>query len=374
MKNPFIINGYIPPELFCDREKETERIIRLLTNGNNIVLISPRRLGKSALIHHCFGMPQIAREYTTIFVDILQTTSLQEFTYLLGKAVYAAIIPKGKKLIDKFIDGLKSLQGKFSYDALSGVPSFSIQMGDITRPDFTLEEIFCFIENAPGSCIVAIDEFQQITNYPEKNVEALLRTYIQRLSNCNFIFAGSRQHLIHEIFAKQARPFYNSATIMHLDPIPMDIYSDFVIELFNRGGKIIERDTVHDIYDRFDGNTYYMQSVLNEVYPQIEPSGECRGEDIEDALEEIIDFNEGTYREILSGLSLRQKELLISIAKHEPVASITSSSFIRSNGLLSASSVQAAAKKMADLNIITKSEGRYSVTDKFLSLWLRKIY
>lgn len=372
--NPFVLSGYIPDEFFCDRQKESDRIVRLLANGNNIVLISPRRLGKTGLIRHCFNFPEIKDNFTTIFIDILQTTSLQEFTFLLGKAVFEAVASRGKKLVYKFVDTLKSLTGSFTYDPLTGAPSFSLHIGDISRPDFTLEEIFNFLNLSASRCIVAIDEFQQIMQYPEKNVEAMLRTHIQKNSNCNFIFAGSKQHIISEMFISAARPFYNSSSMMYLNPIPMDVYIEFVERLFDKYGKKIEEGVAKAVYERFEGNTYYMQSIFNEAFSLSSPGKICTKETVDNAIEEIIDFNEGTYREILSGIPLRQKELLLGIAKNEPVTGITSSSFIRSNGLLSASSVQAAAKKLSDLNLISKSENAYSVSDKFFSLWLKKTY
>lgn len=372
--NPFVTSGIIPPEFFCDREKESERIVRLLTNGNNVVLISPRRLGKTGLIHHCFNFSEIKDNYTTIFVDILQTTSLQEFTFLLGKAVYEAVVPKGKKLVSKFIETLKSLSGKFTYDPLTGAPSFSLQIGDISRPEFTLEEIFKFIESASSRCIVAIDEFQQITEYPERNVEALLRTHIQHTSNCNFIFAGSKQHLINEMFVSNARPFYHSSVLMHLDPIPQKVYAEFAIRLFKMYNKDILQETVNEVYDRFGGNTYYMQLIFNEAFSQTREEEICEREIVEASLNEIIDFNAGSYREILSALSLRQKELLLSIVRNEPATGITSTSFIKENSLQSSSSVQAAAKKLIEVNLITKTDNAYSVADRFFALWLKKTY
>lgn len=372
--NPFVTSGIIPPEFFCDREKESERIVRLLTNGNNVVLISPRRLGKTGLIHHCFNFPEIKDNYTTIFVDILQTTSLQEFTFLLGKAVYEAVVPKGKKLVSKFIETLKSLSGKFTYDPLTGSPSFSLQIGDILRPEFTLEEIFKFIESASSRCIVAIDEFQQITEYPERNVEALLRTHIQHTSNCNFIFAGSKQHLINEMFVSNARPFYHSSVLMHLEPIPQKVYAEFAIRLFKMYNKDILQETVNEVYERFGGNTYYMQLIFNEAFSQTREEEICERETVEASLNEIIDFNAGSYREILSALSLRQKELLLSIVRNEPATGITSSSFIKENSLQSSSSVQAAAKKLIEVNLITKTDNAYSVADRFFAIWLKKTY
>ena len=85
--NPFIVTGKIEPEYFCDRVKESERLVKSLTNGNNLVIISPRRMGKTGLIRFCYEKPEIKEEYYTFFIDILHTSSLREFTYLLGKEI-----------------------------------------------------------------------------------------------------------------------------------------------------------------------------------------------------------------------------------------------------------------------------------------------
>lgn len=95
---------------------------------------------------------------------------------------------------------LKSLSASFGYDPVSASPTFDIKLGDITRPEYTLEEIFTFLDKVDRRCLVVIDEFQQITNYPEKNVETLLRTHIQNCSNANFVFAGSQRRIMSEIF------------------------------------------------------------------------------------------------------------------------------------------------------------------------------
>ena len=87
MKNPFVTNGYVSPEYFCDREKETAKIVSLLTNENNIALISPRRLGKTDLLRHCFGQPEIKEHYHTFIIDIYATSSVRDFVNVFGKAV-----------------------------------------------------------------------------------------------------------------------------------------------------------------------------------------------------------------------------------------------------------------------------------------------
>lgn len=97
--NPFIVTGKIEPEYFCDRIKESERVIKLLTNGNNLVIISPRRMGKTGLIQFCYEKPIIKDEYYTFFIDILHTSSLREFTYLLGKEIYETLLPDRKSVV-----------------------------------------------------------------------------------------------------------------------------------------------------------------------------------------------------------------------------------------------------------------------------------
>ena len=240
MENPFIITGYIKPEYFCDRKQEAKRIITKITNGENIVIMAARRVGKSKLIDFCLDSPTIKDNFISISIDILRTSSINEFAFELGKAVFEQAARRSSKLLKMVVNTLKSINGCFGYDPISNTPTFNLSLGDISNPLYTLEEIFACLEQADKKCIVAIDEFQQIGYYPEKNMEAVLRTYIQRCSNANFIFSGSERHLITEMFSEKARPFYNSADIMNLDVIPIDKYTEFAIGLFHHFDKDIQ--------------------------------------------------------------------------------------------------------------------------------------
>lgn len=146
--NPFIVSGRVMPEYFCDRQEESRRLIHTVTNGNNLVLISPRRMGKTGLIQYCFNKPEIASDYHTFFIDILQTSSLKEFTYLLGREIFNTLLPLNRKLLHNFIAALKSLTGKLGFDSLSGTPTFNIQLGDIAAPEYTLDEIFGYLASS----------------------------------------------------------------------------------------------------------------------------------------------------------------------------------------------------------------------------------
>ena len=167
--NPFIVTGKIPAELFCDRKEESERLLRSMTNGANTVLMAPRRTGKTQLIYYCFDKRIISENYITFFIDILKTTSLQEFTYELGKAVFNTLASRGKKMQKLLMATMQSLTGNIGFDPVTALPTFGISIGDIRNPSYSLEEIFKTLENAGKKCIVAIDEFQQITNYQENS-------------------------------------------------------------------------------------------------------------------------------------------------------------------------------------------------------------
>lgn len=372
--NPFIVAGRIAPEYFCDRVAESARLVKVVTNGNNLVIISPRRMGKTGLIQFCYDKPEIEKEYYTFFIDILHTSSLREFTYLLGKEIYETLIPRSRKMARLFMQAMKSISGKFGFDPASGLPTFNLELGDIERPEYTLDEIFRYLDNADRRCIVAIDEFQQIAKYPESNIEALLRTYIQRQANCNFIFAGSERHMMQEMFSSAARPFYNSADMMELKAIPKETYVEFVTGHFKKCQRRIEPGDVEKVYDLFKGHTYYIQKAFNEAFADTPAGSECTTDTLQRAIEAMVASNDTIFREILSNVPEKQKALLYAIAREGEAERITSADFIRRHSLTSASSVQSAMKKLLEKDMITETGKVFSVTDKLFAMWINGIY
>lgn len=372
--NPFIVTGKITPEYFCDRVAESARLIKSITNGNNLVIISPRRMGKTGLIQFCYDKPEIRGEYYTFFIDILHTSSLRELSYLLGKEIYETLLPRSRKMARLFIQTLKSISGKFGFDPVSNLPTFNLELGDIERPEYTLDEIFQYLSHADKRCIVAIDEFQQIAKYPEKNIEALLRAYIQKQENSNFIFAGSERHMMQEIFSSAARPFYHSADMLELKAIPPEIYIPFIVSHFQKCQRGIDAENVEKVYNLFKGHTYYIQKTFNEAFADTSEGTECTIGTIRGAIDEMIASNDTIFREILSNIPEKQKTLLYAIAKDGEAERITSSEFIKRHSLTSASSVQSATKKLLEKDLITEDNKFFSVTDKLFAMWINRIY
>lgn len=372
--NPFLTQGYTTAEYFCDRVKETNDIIRQLTNGSNMAILSPRRMGKTGLIKHCFAQSVMKRNYYTFYVDIYATNSLRELVFKLGKGIFETLKPKGKKIIDNFFALITSLRPAFKLDSITGEPVFDIGIGGIEEPSFTIEEIFSYLEKADKPCVVAIDEFQQIAKYPEQNVEALLRTYVQRAANSNFIFAGSQRHLMQNIFLTSSRPFYQSVSFMCLNPIDEAPYTTFILKHFNKNGKKIANDVPHYVYQLFEGHTWYIQHIFKELYTLTGKKETCTIAMAKEAIKDKADSFEPLFMETLSMFNERQKELLFAIAKEGKATAIMSREFIKKHGLYSAASVQSAARQLLGKEMLTSENNIYQVYDRFFALWLQKEY
>ena len=370
--NPFVIGRYISKEYFCDREKETAFLSKQILNGRNVTLISDRRIGKSGLISHVFAQPEMYQQYYTIVVDLYATNSLAEMVYAFSNEVYRSIDKQSKTWLDKFFQVISSLRIGFKLDSITGAPTFDIGLGDITTPQMTLEQVFAFLELADKPCVVAFDEFQQITNYPEKNIEALLRTYIQRCKKTQFIFSGSRKHLMSQMFLSPSKPFYQSTINMGLDPIPRDTYANFAKQMFRLGNKMIDEEVVIQVYDMCRGITWYMQMLLNEMYSLTNSNQSCGTNMINQALYNVVLIQEPFYREILAALPTKQKSLLYALVKENGAQNITSAAFIQKHKLLSASSVQSALKGLYEKDIVIELNDTWYVYDIFLAHYLQK--
>ena len=366
--NPFITNGYLSPHYFCDRVAETELLTRQVTNGNNVALISPRRLGKTGLIHHCFQQEGIKDHYYTFIVDIYATKNLQEFVYELGKTVLGVLKSRGRKAWEKFLNTIGSLRSNISFD-INGNPEWGLGVGDIKVPEFTLDEIFAYLEQADKPCIVAIDEFQVIAEYPDNKVEAVLRTRIQKCRNAWFIYSGSQRHMMSEIFVSPSRPFYQSTSLMSIEPIDCEKYIEFAQGLFREYNKEIEREAVIATYQRYEGVTWYVQSILNALFTLTESGASCTEKMIDPAIQEIITQQSFAYKALLFQLPSKQKEVLMAICKEGKATNLTARPFLQRYHL-TASTVQGAVKGLLEKDFITHDMGTYTLYDQFFAQWL----
>lgn len=369
--NPFLITGYYNPDYFCDREVETIKIISALENDRNISLISPRRYGKTGLIYHVFhNIKQSEDKVLCIYLDIYSTQNLNDFVKVFAEEVLAKAHGGVENAFRNIANYFRSFRPLLSYDPISGNPALSIKI-DKDSSENSLKEIFAYLQQINKRCYIAIDEFQQVAEYPEKGTEALLRSYIQFLPNVKFIFAGSRQHIMNEIFLSVKRPFYQSTQIMSIGVIPKEAYFLFVLSHFKKNGFSIEKNCFDELYDLLEGHTWYIQAVLNRLYEYrqdiVSPI------DIHNAIGELLDENAYTYQEFLHAYSVVQKNLIKAVGKEKIVSQIHSGDFISKYGLKNSSSVSRALNTLLESELIYKSDKGYVVYDRFFGLWLSRL-
>ena len=367
--NPFLISGYYSPEFFCDREQETKTILDALHNGRNVTLIAPRRMGKTGLIRHAFyRLKEQLPDIVTFYLDIYSTQSLGDFVRLFASTVLGQLDSAPQKALSRIGQFVRSCRPVFTFDELTGVPKVRIDVAPAEEEN-TLKEIFEYLGSSEKRCYVAIDEFQQITEYPENGVEALLRSHIQFLSNVNFIFAGSKQHLMQEMFTSSKRPFYQSTQPLTIGSIQEDEYASFATGHFAKRNAKLPQDVFNSIYEKYEGHTWYVQCLLNRLY------GYNRDVDMElvsYATEQILSEYSYTYANLLKAYTPGQVRLLKAIAKEGSVKEVLSGDFISAYKLRAASSVSAALKKLQESELVYQTANGYMVYDRFMGEWLRR--
>ncbi|HBB91254.1 MAG: hypothetical protein A2X22_12290 [Bacteroidetes bacterium GWF2_49_14] len=367
--NPFVVSGYLGGNYFCDRLTETKKIVKLILNGNNLTLISPRRMGKSGLIKHVFAQSEV-NDFIKIYSDILATSNLEGFVNVLGNAWIRQAFGSGKRRLNKVLDILKSFHPVIRLDPFTGLPEVEISTRSEAEKTDNLENLLYRISKEENQIIIAIDEFQQIMDYPEENMEALLRGILQQLPQVRFIFSGSRMHLMNAMFTQTSRPFYQSTRIMFLNPIDSLEYGRFISEKFISGGRIIEQEAIDWLLEWTRGHTYYVQYLCNwlysEGYTRISPAviSKVTGEILME-LQPVFD----QYRQLLAP---RQYELVRAVARENNVKSVLSGGFIARHSLGTPSSVSTSLKAMIEKDVIRDSGEGYRVDDLFFSRWLEE--
>ncbi len=372
-QNPFPVAAYISPEYFCNRQAETKRLADNALNGVNTTLLSIRRMGKTGLIQHLFHKLAKRRNTYCLYADIYATQSQKDLLGQLSTAILKTFPPKkglGKKVMD-FVTGLRPV---ISYDNLTGQPEVSFQYAQARQQEQSLESLLQFLDSLDALVIIAIDEFQQIDQYPEKNTEALLRTLIQPLKNTRFIFSGSSRHVLTQMFTSNKRPFFGSAQMLNLTSINKEEYQEFIARQFQQHRRHTDKEVLNFICDWTRLHTYYTQALCNRIFAEghskitIAQAQAIAGELL---LEQEANFFQ--YRTLLTGA---QWQLLQAIAKEDKLYQPNAKEFIARYKLGTPSNVKRSLDALLTKEMIyqepDKKGNYYSVYDCFLARWLQR--
>lgn len=369
--NPFLINNYIAPEYFCDRETETGKILTNILNQSNTSVFAQRRSGKSALVHHVFHYAK-KKKIVCIYLDIYATTELKDLAGQLAGAITKAF-PKNRKIGKQLWEVIKSLRPVMRMDEFSGNPEITLELSRSIDIEQSIVQLLNFLDNQNIPIVVAFDEFQQIVNYPEKNVEALLRTAVQQMKNVHFIFSGSNQTMMNEIFNSAKRPFYASTKNIQLKRIDREKYTGFIRHHFHRNKFEIDDAAIHKILDVTHTHTYYVQRMCHEIFAT--GNKQICEDTVLQTLSEILTDNEQIYFQYRNLLTPTQWKTLIAFAKEQRTAQPFNKNFISKYGLGTPASVKRTIESLLQKELLYKHSDakttHYEVQDKFFMQWLR---
>ena len=375
MENPFVVKSYESKELFCDREEELQLMLRNCVNHSDMTLVSQRRMGKTGLILRLFDELKDKRpDIHTIYLDIFASRNIDDFIKLLAEATMKSFQPK-TSIGDRLIAFIKSLRPQLSFDNITGEPQLQIAYQTAHEKEYTLRGLFDFLDSQGEHIVIAIDEFQQVRDYPEQNMEALLRTYIQQTRNLTFIFCGSKKHLMTDIFANEKKPFYSSTSFVSLDRISEESYTAFIQRLLNERQRTITDEALQFVLEWTRRHTYYSQQLCHTVYAN--GSLAITLSDVKKACEQLMKQGETVYLQYRQMLTDKQWNYLIAVAKEGSVQQITASAFLKRYQIGSPSVSRRLAEALCEKGLLNDDVAvdgtTYTVADVFLSRWMERL-
>lgn len=369
LPNPFPVFGYFGPTYFCDRCEETRKLCEALTNGRNVALVAPRRLGKTGLIHHALRELEAQKIAKGVYLDIFAVKTLPEFVQAFTRAVFSALetrLERATRAAGAFLNACRPV---VSIDSVTGSPTLSFTV-DGRNAERTLADVFAYLKTREELVVIALDEFQQVAEFPEKGAEALLRSYIQFLPNVRFVFAGSKDHLMSEMFLMANRPFYKSTQNLSLVAIDERVYWKFAAQFFRKDGRVLSEAAFAFAYRMVDGVTWEMQSILNRLWTrQIEGDGLSS---VRSVVADILAENEDEYAGLMATLTVNEAKVLREVARHRRVKAPTGIDFVSAVGL-SPSSVKLAVENLSKRQHLYRAADGLLVYDRFFGLWLSRI-
>lgn len=369
--NPFILRNYLTAEYFCDRKKETELLLEKFNNQRNTTLFANRKMGKTGLIYHFMYTATLQESDTVcLYVDLFDSVNLDDFITKLSKEIAIKVYSKPKNILSGLGKIFSSIVPVVAFDSLSGMPQLEFNFRNEQQKQNSLSEIFHFLNNLNRPVILALDEFQQISKYPNQNMEAILRTHVQNMHNVNFVFAGSMKHIMLEMFGSVKRPFYQSTDVMNLGPIPIEEYAPFIQQKMSLGKKTIDKGAIVEILNQCRGYTYYIQSVCNKLYASTYKKIDITHVSL--ILNKILDESEDYYVNYKKILPEFQWKLMRAIALENGATGMTSKNFIQNYGLSTHGTIQTALKSLIEKEMVIEDDNKYYIQDVFLEKWLQK--
>jgi AAA+ ATPase superfamily predicted ATPase len=370
MENPFAYSNYVTGESFCNRKKELSELLGYIKGSQNVLLYSRRRYGKSSLIGQVFReIKEKNLNIGAMHVELYGTISEKDFITRTFQGLNQ-LESNFDRLLKSVSKALKNIKLNLSIDSATGGTSLSPSFEAVNEKIF-LEELMSILSNysQKHKLVIAFDEFQEAANYTEDGFEKRLRSFIQQHSNICYIFSGSQQHLITEMFNSNNRAFYKLAESFPLDKIETKHYIPWIQSLFSRKNVHLPAELIEEIVARFENHPMYIQNFLFHLWE--EPGKKVFSTEIINNVENaIIEKRSMEHTVLWETLSINQKKTLKLILLNNG-SNLYNADSLKSVNLKTGSLVTKALLSLIKKEIIVK-DGRYLIQDIVFKKWLQK--
>lgn len=364
MENPFIYGSVVTGEYFVDREDEIRELKASLISGQHILLISPRKMGKSSLIEETFR--RINGSAIALRIDMWKTPNIDAFAKEIVNQLISSSYTSTEKLLHDLGDIFKRIRPRVYVQADRVGVEF-----DLADKKMLLEEAMELPERIAAKkgkrVIIAFDEFQEISRFDGLETEKFLRSVIQTQKSTAYVFSGSEQSMLSLMFGDATRPFYRFARVMKLEPIKESLLIEFINSRFKKGGKVIDAEAAKWVTAFSEGIPSYVQQICHEVWNL---NSIVDMNVIKKAMDNVLRTMDSGFRTIWEYISSNEQRMLLIGLSKEEAAKIYSNEFIKKYNLKSPGHVRKAVKLLEKARLVENNR----ISDLFFREWLRRMY
>lgn len=374
MEAPFIFGRIATDENFTDREKETEHLVNNFESLINTVIISPRRWGKSSLVHRAADIAMRADKNIRICtIDLFNVKTEEQFYTVLARNLIQGTSSRWEEAVENAKKFFSRLVPKISVGAGPGNEiSIDFDWEEMkSNPDEILDLSERIAEAKGVKIVVCIDEFQNIAEFEDPLFfQRRLRAHWQRHKKVSYCLYGSKRHMMMEVFTDSSMPFYKFGDIFFLNKIDAEHFIPFITERFSSTGKSITEDACRKIVKLADNHPYYVQQLSQLSW--LRTSGQCDVETVVKAHLSLVEQLSLLFSNLMETLTFQQTCYLHALIAGEK--SITSAETMYRYHISSATAASRSLKTLIKKDILDSTSGEISFQDPIFEYWLRHDY
>jgi AAA+ ATPase superfamily predicted ATPase len=378
LENPFRYGDVATGAYFTNREEELAELLSDMRSGQNVVIISPRRYGKTSLVLKARASIE-AEGALVAYMDLFRTPTKELLAEHLANAIYDGLVSAPEKAWKKTVDVFKSLpiSPKFTLGQ-DGTPVMEFGLGERARDaDRLIESLL----SLPGKIardrkkrvVLVMDEFQEVVSI-DPSLPARMRAIFQLQPDVSHVFLGSKRHLMQKVFTEVNEPMYKLAKPLPLAPISDEAFAHFIRGRFEGTGLSIDDAAIAAILSTTEGHPHDTQELCYFAW-SLAQAGQAPVDRplIARALQRVLAAEDARYKTLWDSLPAGSKLILTALATDEQAA-IFAESYRRRHRLGAASSVQRAVTRLLESDVIeTTRDGTYRIPDAFLRAWLKSL-